>query len=64
MRDFYFSVEELPGPIVEEEDILLKKIKGISEIQEEYKEKYKMFNAIFNPYRGVCSARYLEEWMG
>ena len=47
-RDFYFDLDELPGPIIEKEEDVLKSILNIEQIKEEYKEKYKKFNAKFN----------------
>ena len=48
MRDFYFSLDELPGPIVESEEDLYKEIKNIDKYWNTYKEKYDKFNKRFN----------------
>lgn len=64
MRDFYFDVAELPGPIIKEEKQLLEHIEKIDEIKALYREKYERFNEKFNPHRCVCSAEYLKEWFG
>ena len=62
MRDFYFDVEDLPGPIIKEEEQLLEELKQIENIKKTYKEKYDAFNDTFNPHRQVCSDTYLREW--
>jgi len=46
MRDFYFDLEILPGPIVKEEEDLFKELKNND--FDKYKEKYKKFNDMFN----------------
>ena len=43
IRGFYIDISTLPGPIIEKEDELLKSIKNINEINEEYKLKYESF---------------------
>lgn len=48
MRDFYFDLSELPGPIVEKEEDLYKEIKNIDKYFKKYGEKYKKFNEKFN----------------
>ena len=45
LRDFYIDLDELPGPIIEEENELIKTIKKNKFI---YDKKYKKFNAKFN----------------
>lgn len=47
IRGFYISLDELPGPIVTEEDRLLDEIKGYD--PEAYSEKYEAFNKKYNP---------------
>lgn len=47
-RDFYFGLEELPGPIVEKEEDLYKEIENIDKYWDTYKEKYDKFNKKFN----------------
>ncbi|MBR3149937.1 MAG: CDP-glycerol glycerophosphotransferase family protein [Eubacterium sp.] len=47
-RDFYISLDELPGPIIKEADELSDAIGNIDSISEQYKEKYKAFNDKFN----------------
>ena len=42
LRDFYISLDELPGKIVETEDDLLQAIAHVDELK--YDEKYKKFN--------------------
>ena len=48
IRDFYIDLKELPGPIVENEKELIKNIRKIDNIFEEYKEIYKNFNEKYN----------------
>ena len=40
----YIDISTLPGPIIEKEDELIKSIKNINEINEEYKLKYEHFS--------------------
>lgn len=61
MRDFYINLEELPGPIVEEENVLIEEIKGIEENFKKYKEKYSEFNDKYNYLDSKeCSKRVLD----
>lgn len=62
MRDFYLSVEDLPGPIVKDEINLLKEIKKLGN-EFIYDEKYKKFNDRFNPHRKACSLEVLNEFI-
>ena len=48
LRDFYISLDELPGPIAKSQDELENIIKNIDEIQLQYKEKYEKFSKKFN----------------
>jgi len=43
IRGFYIDISTLPGPIIENEDELLKSIKNIDKINEEYTLKYDYF---------------------
>lgn len=63
MRDFYFDLHILPGPVVKTQEELLITIKNLPEMVKKYQEKYEKFNERFNPHRGVCSGEYLREWM-
>ncbi len=56
VRDFYFDVDELPGPIVKEEKDLSLTIKNTLE-NFVYDEKYKKFNEKFNPLDDAESAK-------
>lgn len=47
-RDFYFDLDELPGPIVLKEEDLYKEIENIDEYWDKYKSKYEKFNKKFN----------------
>ena len=48
LRDFYFDLSILPGPIVKQEDDLIKEIKNIDNYDELYHDKYIKFNKKFN----------------
>ena len=48
LRDFYFSLDILPGPILKTEKDLIKEIKKTKTISKNYKEKYEKFNKKFN----------------
>lgn len=48
MRDFYFDISELPGPIVNTEEDLISTILSLDKYQKSYDEKYKAFNLKFN----------------
>ncbi len=60
MRDFYLSIEDLPGPIVKDEVNLLKEIKHLG-AKFVYDTKYEEFNHRFNPHRKACSLDVLNE---
>lgn len=47
LRDFYISLDELPGPITKTQKELENCIKNIDKVSLEYKEKYKNFNDKF-----------------
>lgn len=49
LRGFYFDINDLPGPIIQDEEELIKDIKNIDEITKVYKDKFKTF------YSDVCS---------
>ena len=44
MRDFYIDLDELPGPIVEEEEDLYNEIANIDKYWKKYEKKYEKFN--------------------
>lgn len=44
IRGFYIDISTLPGPIIEEEDILIESIKKINKLEEEYKLKFNSFS--------------------
>ncbi len=59
MRDFYFDVEELPGPVVRNQEELTAEIKKLEQ-QEFYPDKkYREFNKKYNPYQVPCSRQVL-----
>ena len=62
MRDFYFSIDKLPGPIVENEKKLVEEIKSVNN-KYKYKEKYNQFNKTFNPHKKACSLDVLNEFI-
>ena len=58
LRDLYFDVERLPGPVIRE----VKDISGdIRELERTfvYDERYRAFNQKFNPHAGPCSGEVL-----
>lgn len=63
MRDFYFDISLLPGPVVKTQEELLENLENISDITKNYREKYEAFNQMFNPHRKACSGEYLKAWM-
>ncbi len=48
LRDFYFDLDILPGPIVKTENDLINEIKNIDDYNKIYSDKYKKFNQKFN----------------
>ena len=63
MRGFYLSLDELPGPVVKDEDALISEIKAVCEWKPD--EKYLGFKERFNPYEdGNSSKRVLEAVIG
>jgi len=48
MRDFYIDLDELPGPIVENEEDLYSEISNLDKYNKKYDKKYKKFNDKFN----------------
>lgn len=63
MRDFYFDISMLPGPVVKTQDELLKSVGDLPQMVEIYRERYEQFNEVFNPLRGMCSGEYLRTWV-
>ena len=62
LRDFYFSLEELPGPIIKTQKELEKAILNLDNYVKKYNEKYKVFNDKFNYLdSGDCSKRVIEK---
>ena len=48
LRDFYISLDELPGPIAKTQEEVEDIIKNIDKVSKEYKDTYKKFNEKFN----------------
>ena len=63
MRDFYFDIHMLPGPVLMNQEEVLKTLKNLPDIVDKYEKKYAEFNNVFNPHRERCSEKYLREWM-
>ena len=63
MRDFYLDIHTLPGPVVKTQEELLKTIKNLPEVVENYQANYEKFNETFNPHRSPCSQDYLRSWV-
>lgn len=47
-RDFYISLDELPGPVVTEENDLINVLNDLGNISREYADKYNAFNLKYN----------------
>ena len=63
LRGFYLSLDELPGPVIRDEDALIAAIKEADGWKPD--EKYIEFNKRFNPYEdGNASARVLRRVIG
>lgn len=56
MHDFYLSLDELPGPIVYDEERLLKAIKEADKTTCDFEA----FNRRFNPHQRVVSGQVLD----
>ena len=63
MRDFYFDIHMLPGPVLMDQEEVLKTLKNLPDVVDKYEKKYVEFNNVFNPHREQCSEKYLREWM-
>lgn len=48
LRDFYISLDELPGPIAKTQEELENNLKNIDSIFKNYKKKYEKFNKKYN----------------
>jgi CDP-glycerol glycerophosphotransferase len=49
MHDFYFDIDELPGPIIKSQKRLLREIPLIEQKQTRYAKKYQRFARKYNP---------------
>ena len=49
MHDFYFDIDELPGPIIKTQKRLLHEIPLIEQKQTRYRKKYQRFSHKYNP---------------
>ena len=62
LRDFYLDLNELPGPIVENQDDLEKEILNLKDYEKTYKEKYNSFTKKFNYLdSGDCSKDVIQK---
>ncbi|MBR6614247.1 MAG: CDP-glycerol glycerophosphotransferase family protein [Clostridia bacterium] len=62
LRDFYFGLDELPGPIVKTQDELENEILNIKDYDKKYNEKYTAFTNRFTYLdSGDCSKRVIEK---
>ena len=62
IRDFYIELNELPGPIVENEKDLIKNIRGINDIAKKYHDTYIKFNNKYNYLdNGEVTAKVVKE---
>ena len=60
MRGFYIDLDELPGPIVQDEGALIEQIKALSD-NFVFDEKYKRFNGKYNYLDDANASRRLVE---
>ena len=62
LRDFYFGLDELPGPIVKTQEELENEILNIKDYDKKYNEKYTAFTNRFTYLdSGDCSKRVIEK---
>lgn len=62
LRDFYISLDELPGPIAKTQDELEYNLENIDSIFKKYKKKYEQFNKKYNYLDdGNASERVIKE---
>lgn len=62
LRDFYISLDELPGPIAKNQDELEYNLENIEDISKKYRKKYEKFNNRFNYLDdGNASERVIKE---
>lgn len=61
IRDFYFDLAELPGPIIQTQEELLDAVYHVDEISQEYAERYQIFCEKYNSLDdGQASRRVLD----
>ena len=60
MKDFYFGIELLPGPVIKEERDISEDVERLLE-GFAVDDTYRRFNEIFNPHREVCGDRMVRE---
>lgn len=60
LRDFYFEISEIPGPVIREEKDIAEDIIKLWE-NFSYDEKYREFNQKFNPVQEACSKKILQK---
>ena len=64
MRDFYFDLDELPGPVILNQDELHKELDNVGTYGNRFNKKYKKFNKKFNYLDdGNSSKRVVEEFI-
>lgn len=59
LRDFYFDISLLPGPVIKEEANLGRAVRELED-SFVYDEKYQAFNKRFNPHPQPCSKEVLK----
>lgn len=60
LRDFYFGIEEFPGPVILQKQDISRELQKLLE-DFAVDETYRAFNEKYNPHREPCSGRFLEE---
>lgn len=63
MRDFYFGIEKLPGPVIKKRKDISEDIRQLME-HFTYDKQYEEFNEKFNPVTVACSRRILKRITG
>lgn len=62
MKDFYFGIDILPGPVIKKEQDISGEVEALLE-EFSVDDKYRRFNEAFNPHREVCGDKIVREIM-
>lgn len=61
VRDFYFDLKELPGPIIQQEEELIQAVRHVEDYTADYQERYQQFNAKYTAWDDGEAARRVIE---